>query len=188
MRKAFTLIELIVVIAVIGILAAIIAPNAFKAIEKGKLAKVESDSKAIKTAAFAMYADTGMWPGSNWADETNDPLEGAAQGEGFVFQGNNPNMPAGWNGPYIEIWGRNPWGGMYWWDYNDGDQNGDGIGKEHVLWVDNGNGNAGKRIPLASRTKIDEHLDDGNLHAGTIQVWQGNDTDGNLGYILIQGQ
>jgi general secretion pathway protein G len=188
MRRAFTLIELIVVIAVIGILAAIVAPNAFRAIEKGKLAKVESDSKAIKTAAFAMYADTGRWPGSKWADETNDPLEGAAQGEGFVFQGNNPNMPASWNGPYLEKWGRHPWGGLYWWDYNDGDQNGDGIGKEHVLWVDNGNGNAGKRIPLTSRIKIDQNLDDGDLHAGTIQVWQGNDTDGNLGYILIQGQ
>lgn len=189
MRKAFTLVELIVVIAVIGILAAIVAPNAFKAIEKSKLARVESDSKSIKTAAFAMYADTGMWPGSNWADDAaTDPLAGAAPGDGFVTRGNNANMPATWDGPYLEKWAKNPWGGTYWWDYNAADQNGDGIGNEHVLWVDNGQNNAGHRIPLSSRTKIDENLDDGNLHTGTIQIWQGNDTDGNLGYILIQGQ
>ena len=37
--KGFTLIELIVVIAIIAILGAIIAPNAFRAIEKAKMAR-----------------------------------------------------------------------------------------------------------------------------------------------------
>ena len=186
-KHAFTLIELIVVIAIIAVLGSIIAPNAFRAIEKAKLARVETDSKAIKTAAFAMYADTGMWPGSNWNDDAaTDPLAGAAPGDGFVARGNDPDVPASWDGPYLEKWQRNPWGGLYYWDYNAADQNGDGIGNEHVLWVDNGWNNPG-RIPLDSRTKLDQHLDDGNLHAGSIQVWQGNDTSGNLGYILIQG-
>jgi general secretion pathway protein G len=187
-KQAFTLIELIVVIAIIAILAAIIAPNAFRAIEKAKLARVEADAKAIKSAAFAMYADTGMWPGSNWADEIGDPLQGADRGEGFVFIGDDPDMSANWDGPYLEKWLRHPWGGWYWWDYNNADQNGDGIGGEHVLWIDNGRENAGFRIPLSSRIKIDQHLDDGNLHTGTIQVWQGDDANGNLGFILIQGQ
>jgi len=88
-NKAFTLVELIVVIAIIAILAAIIAPNAFRAIEKAKLARVEADAKAIKSAAFAMYADTGMWPGSNWGGEIGDPLDGADRGEGFVFIGDD---------------------------------------------------------------------------------------------------
>ncbi|MDD2702767.1 MAG: type II secretion system protein, partial [Candidatus Omnitrophica bacterium] len=83
--KGFTLIELIVVIAIISVLSAIIAPNAFRAIEKAKLARVEADAKAIKTAAFSMYADTGMWPGSNWSDDSAaDPLAGASPGDGFV--------------------------------------------------------------------------------------------------------
>lgn len=192
MRKsAFTLIELIVVIAIIAILAAIVAPNAFRAVEKAKIARVVEDSKTIKTAAYAMYGDTGLWPGSNWCDDPVDPLQCADQGEGFVFMGNDTDMPSTWDGPYLDKWLYNPWGGWYWWDYNDADQNGDGIGREHVLWIDNGRGNAGKRIPVVSRIKIDEKLDDGNLSSGRIQVWQGSgptDPNGNFGYILIQGE
>jgi hypothetical protein len=93
---------------------------------------------------------------------------------------------AAWDGPYLEKWFYNPWGGMYWWDYNNADQNNDGIGREHVLWIDNGQGNANKRIPVASRIRLDKTLDDGSLtnQTGRIQVWQGT----NLGYILVQGE
>lgn len=184
LTRGFTLIELIVVIAIIAILAAIVAPNAFRAVEKSKIARVVEDSKVIKTGAYAMYADTGLWPGSNWEDdEDNDTLAEADQGEGFVFKGSNSHMPDTWEGPYLEKWPLNPWGGQYWWDYNEADQNGDGIAQEHVLWVDNSRGNAGKRIPTSARVKIDQTLDDGNFSTGRIQIWQTT----NLGYILVQG-
>ena len=196
--RAFTLIELVVVIAIIAILAAIIAPNAFRAIEKAKVARVVQDSKVIKTAAYAMYGDTGLWPGSNWGDDAgtgNDPLAPANFGEGFELRGTNANMPSTWDGPYLEKWPLNPWGGLYFWDYNDGDQNGDGVTQEHVLWIDNAacgsTSNAGKRIPLSSRYKIAQVLDNGNITtggSGRVQVWQGNLTAGNFGYILIQGE
>jgi general secretion pathway protein G len=60
MRKTFTLIELIVVIAIIAILAAIITPNAFMAIEKSKVSRIVADCKSIRTAAYNMFADTGL--------------------------------------------------------------------------------------------------------------------------------
>jgi len=184
-HPCFTLIELIVVIAIISVLAAIIAPNAFRAIEKAKVAKVVSDAKNIKTAAYNMYADTGFWPGSNWADDSDhDDLSGAEAGEGFV---SDPGVDD-WEGPYLEKWSQNPWGGWYWWDYNQGDQNGDGISREHVLWIDNSRNNAGHRIPLSSREKTDRVLDDGDLEEGRVQVWQGTPAGGNLGFILIQGE
>jgi len=55
------------------------------------------------------------------------------------------------------------------------------------LWIDNGYGNDGHRIPLAMRTKIDQTLDDGNLDSGYMKAWQGDHTTGNLGYVLIAG-
>ena len=61
-RKVFTLIELIVVIAIIAILAAIVTPNAFRAIEKSKLAKMHADFKLLKTGFLSLYADVGVFP------------------------------------------------------------------------------------------------------------------------------
>lgn len=53
-RKAFTLIELLIVVAIIGILAAIAVPNFLNAQMRAKLAQVESNFKALSTA-FEMY-------------------------------------------------------------------------------------------------------------------------------------
>ena len=188
----FTLVEMTVVLAVIAVLAAIVGPHAYRAIEKAKVARMTRDSNVVKTAAYAMYADTGIWPGSNWGDDappvSTDVLAPANRGEGFVYQGVDPDMPASWNGPYMDRWPLNPWGGMYWWDFNLGDQNLDGIGVEHVLWLDNSRGNAGFRMKLEQRQLVDNQIDDAVLTTGRVQVWQGNPTDGNLGYILIQGQ
>jgi general secretion pathway protein G len=198
-RIGFTLIELIVVIAIIAVLAAIVAPSAFLAIEKSKVARLFADSRDIATGAYHMYSDTGMWPGSNWIDDSvanggGDPLAGANPGEGFVTAPIVQNVPT-WDGPYIEKWAKNPWGGWYYWDFNLASQNGDGIGHQHVLWVDNGGSpsnssynNANFRIPLTARQRFDTQMDDGNLTTGKIQVWQGDTTTGNLGYILIEGE
>lgn len=187
-NDAFTLLEMLTVFSVIAIITAMMIPRVMQGVEKTKVARVVEEARQIRNGAYGMYADTGLWPGSNWGDDAaNDPLAAANAGDGFARRGNDPNMPSTWGGPYLEKWSKNPWGGIYWWDYNHDDQNGDGVGREHVLWIDNGFGNGGKRIPLKYRTRIDQVLDDGDLHAGTIQIWQGDDTNGNLGYILIQG-
>ena len=103
--KGFTLIELLVVIAIIGILATIIAPNAFKAIEKSKVAAVESDYKAVKTATLMYYSDVGAWPNPD-ADFSSSTTE-----EDYFMNGDGST---GWDGPYLEKWpSKNPWGGTY---------------------------------------------------------------------------
>ncbi|WP_084284835.1 prepilin-type N-terminal cleavage/methylation domain-containing protein [Clostridium lundense] len=104
-KKGFTLVELLVVIAIIAILAAIIAPNAFKAIEKSKVATAESDYKAIKTAALSYYSDMGTWP--NDKNKGGDP--------GFMENNSDKDNKINWNGPYLEKWPtKNPWGGEYY--------------------------------------------------------------------------
>ena len=59
-KAGFTLIELIVVIAIIAILGAIIAPNAFRAIEKANVQKAIIDIKKIASSAMEYSADTGQ--------------------------------------------------------------------------------------------------------------------------------
>ncbi|WP_342792312.1 type II secretion system protein, partial [Clostridioides difficile] len=55
-KKGFTLVELLVVIAIIGILAIVALPALFKNIEKAKIAKLEADISAIKSASLSYYA------------------------------------------------------------------------------------------------------------------------------------
>ena len=61
-RKGFTLIELMIVIAIIIILAAIAIPNYLKMTQRAKKARVASDFDAIGTALEAYYTDWGAYP------------------------------------------------------------------------------------------------------------------------------
>lgn len=59
--SGFTLIELLVVIAIIGILAVVALPALFKNINKAKIAKVESNYNAVKTAELNYYAENNAF-------------------------------------------------------------------------------------------------------------------------------
>lgn len=61
-NKGFTLVELLVVIAIIGVLAVVAVPALFKNIEKSKVAELEADISAIKTASLAYYGDNSNYP------------------------------------------------------------------------------------------------------------------------------
>ena len=61
-NKGFTLVELLVVIAIIGILAVVAVPALFKNINKAKVADVESDYSAIKSAVLSYYTDNNQLP------------------------------------------------------------------------------------------------------------------------------
>ena len=67
-NKGFTLVELLVVIAIIGILAVVAVPALFKNIEKGKIADLEADISAIRSAALSVYADTSVMPNNETID------------------------------------------------------------------------------------------------------------------------
>lgn len=71
-RKAFTLIEMIGVLAIIAILVAAVAPRIFEAIEDSKVTSASTMAKSVQVACTKYYADMGgLLPINNLAI---DPL------------------------------------------------------------------------------------------------------------------
>ena len=61
-ESGFTLIELLIVIAIIGILAAIAIPNLLNAVQRGKQKRTMSDMRALATAIEATIVLCGPMP------------------------------------------------------------------------------------------------------------------------------
>ena len=66
--SAFTLIELLIVVAIIAILAAIAVPNFLEAQVRSKVARVKADIRSLITALEAYVVDNNDYPpeGGNW--------------------------------------------------------------------------------------------------------------------------
>ena len=91
-NKGFTLVELLVVIAIIGILAVVAVPALFKNINKSKVADLESDYSAIKSAVLSYYTDNNKLPGvpGNLANDMDSVPVKSALGEGeYTFKESN---------------------------------------------------------------------------------------------------
>jgi len=67
MRGAFTLIELLIVVAIIAILAAIAVPNFLEAQVRSKVSRCKSDLRSLATALEAYRTDNNNYP---WGDTT----------------------------------------------------------------------------------------------------------------------
>jgi general secretion pathway protein G len=80
-RRGFTLIEIMIVVAIIGTLSAVAVPNYLKYKEKGKIAVAQTDIRIIEKQINIYAIDTGELP-----DSLND------------LSISNPIDP--WNNPY----------------------------------------------------------------------------------------
>jgi general secretion pathway protein G len=101
-RRAFTLVEMLLVITIIGILAAMVVPKMIGRTDQARKAAVANDLAAIKTALDAFEVDNGYYPkGKN----------------GLMDLLQMPRDARAWHGPYLEKLPMDPWQDPYIYEF-----------------------------------------------------------------------
>ncbi len=99
-QRGFTLIEIMVVVVILGILAALIAPNVLSRIDQAQLTKVRSDISNLENALKLYRLDNFRYP------TTDEGLEA------LVTPPSDPN--ARWpEGGYLDRLSPDPWDRPY---------------------------------------------------------------------------
>ncbi len=101
-QSAFTLIEILVVVAILGILAAIIVPRVMDRPDEAKRVAAKADVAAIVQALKLYRLDNGFYPATD---------QGLAA---LVQKPSSAPVPNNWKqGGYLERLPRDPWGSDY---------------------------------------------------------------------------
>ena len=97
-QKGFTLVEILVVVAIIAMLAALVGPRLFPKLGKGKQAAAKAQIELLGQALDQLRLDIGRYP------STQEGLNALAQ---------NPGADK-WDGPYLKkSMPMDPWGKPY---------------------------------------------------------------------------
>jgi prepilin-type N-terminal cleavage/methylation domain-containing protein len=95
-KKGFSLVELIVVIAILGILAAIIVPRIGTFREQADVAHDRATLRTVQGAVNMFHAAHGRFPGTNPAGATAfSPYTGTATAANYSALGNATNNQGG---------------------------------------------------------------------------------------------
>ena len=101
-QGGFTLIEIMVVVVILGILAAVVVPNIFSRPDQAKVTVGNADIKAISSALEMYRLDNGFYPSQD-------------QGlEALVKEPTGNPEPRNWNpDAYLPKLSADPWGNPY---------------------------------------------------------------------------
>jgi len=98
-HRAFSLIELLLVLVILSVLAAMIVPRFTNRSEKARITAAGTDIRTISTALNTFEIDNGRYPTS-------------AEGLSALMQ--QPSGLTGWQGPYLNRTEfKDPWGNSY---------------------------------------------------------------------------
>lgn len=99
-RAGFTLIEMLVVLAIIGLISALVGPRVLAQLSDSRERAAKLQIEAFSSALDIFYIDVGRYP---------------AQAEGLGALVRKPSSIQVWNGPYLrsESVPLDPWGNEY---------------------------------------------------------------------------
>src|SRR4051812_20511111 len=102
-HNAFTLIELLLVMVILVVLAAVVVPKFTSRSEQARVTAAKTDLTNLETALDAFEIDNGRYPSSD-------------EGLGALAQAPS-DLTASWHGPYIKSVPNDPWGMPYVYVY-----------------------------------------------------------------------
>jgi general secretion pathway protein G len=133
-QTGFTLIEIMVVVVILGILAALIAPNVISRIDEAQITKVKQDLRAIESALKLYRLDNFRYPDSEQGLEalSTPPQDPNARWPEGGYLDRLPRDP--WDQPYVYLYPGNQGEFDLYSLGRDGQQGGEGLDADIGNW------------------------------------------------------